>query len=123
MGIKMWKAFCDAFNCLPICGLIDEKIMCMHGGLSPEINNFDQIRKVVRPTDVPDTGLICDLLWADPEKDVQGWCENDRGVSFIFGPDVVQNFLRKHDLDLVCRAHQVVEDGLRVLREAAAHHS
>ena len=110
-NIKMWKAFCDCFNCLPVCAIVDEKIMCMHGGLSPEINNFDQIRKVVRPTDVPDTGLICDLLWADPEKDVQGWCENDRGVSFIFGPDVVQNFLRKQDLDLVCRAHQVVEDG------------
>ena len=110
-NIKMWKAFCDCFNCLPVCAIVDEKIMCMHGGLSPEINNFDQVRKIVRPTDVPDTGLICDLLWADPEKDVQGWCENDRGVSFIFGPDVVQNFLRKQDLDLVCRAHQVVEDG------------
>lgn len=110
-NIKMWKAFCDCFNCLPVCALVDEKILCMHGGLSPEINNFDQVRKIVRPTDVPDTGIICDLLWADPEKDVQGWCENDRGVSFIFGPDVVLSFLRKHDMDLVCRAHQVVEDG------------
>merc|ERR1711881_440460 len=113
-------AFCDCFNCLPICSIIDEKIICMHGGLSPEINNFDQIRKVVRPTDVPDTGLICDLLWADPEKDVQGWCENDRGVSFIFGPDVVQNFLRKHDLDLVCRAHQVVRTATSSSRSASS---
>jgi len=60
---------------------------------------------------VPDTGLLCDLLWADPEKDINGWAENDRGVSFTFGADVVQNFLRKHDMDLICRAHQVVEDG------------
>lgn len=65
----------------------------------------------MRPTDVPDTGLLCDLLWSDPEKDIQGWEENDRGVSFIFSSDIVSVFLKKHDLDLICRAHQVVEDG------------
>jgi len=110
-NIKLWKQFCDVFNCLPVCALVDEKIICMHGGLSPEITNMDQVRRLVRPTDVPDTGLICDLLWADPDKDIAGWAENDRGVSFIFGPDVVTSFLQKHDMDLVCRAHQVVEDG------------
>lgn len=56
-------------------------------------------------------GLLCDLLWSDPDKDVQGWSENDRGVSFTFGADVVSKFLNRHDLDLICRAHQVVEDG------------
>jgi len=110
-NIKLWKQFCDVFNCMPVCAMIDEKILCMHGGLSPEITNFDQVRSIARPTDVPDTGLICDFLWADPEKDISGWEENDRGVSFIFGPDVVTNFLQKHDMDLICRAHQVVEDG------------
>lgn len=47
------------------------------------------------------------MLWSDPDKDVQGWGENDRGVSFTFGPDIVSKFLAKHDLDLICRAHQV----------------
>jgi serine/threonine-protein phosphatase PP1 catalytic subunit len=41
----------------------------------------------------------------------QGWGENDRGVSFTFGADIVSKFLHRHDLDLICRAHQVVEDG------------
>ncbi|KAG5224086.1 serine/threonine-protein phosphatase PP1 isozyme [Salix suchowensis] len=36
---------------------------------------------------------------------------NDRGVSYTFGPDKVTEFLQKQDLDLICRAHQVVEDG------------
>ncbi|EWC74048.1 serine/threonine-protein phosphatase alpha-1 isoform [Plasmodium falciparum UGT5.1] len=53
-------------------------------------------------------GLLCDLLWSDPEKEINGWGENDRGVSFTFGQDVVHNFLRKHELDLICRAHQVI---------------
>lgn len=60
---------------------------------------------------IPDCGLLCDLLWSDPDKDITGWSENDRGVSFTFGPDVVSRFLQKHDMDLICRAHQVVEDG------------
>jgi serine/threonine-protein phosphatase PP1 catalytic subunit len=110
-SIRLWKTFTDCFNCLPVSAVCDNKILCMHGGLSPELSSLDQIKRVVRPTDVPDTGLLCDLLWSDPEKEISGWGENDRGVSFTFGPDVVQGFLRKHGLDLVCRAHQVVEDG------------
>lgn len=59
----------------------------------------------MRPIEVPDTGLLCDLLWSDPEKDISGWADNERGVSYIFGPDVIANFLKKNDMDLVCRAH------------------
>merc|ERR1712232_1492365 len=110
-GIKLWKTFTDCFNCLPCSAVIDEKIFCMHGGLSPELTSLDQVKRIVRPTDVPDTGLLCDLLWSDPDKEIDGWGESDRGVSFTFGEDLVTQFLHKHDLDLICRAHQVVEDG------------
>jgi len=108
---KIWKHFCDVFNCMPVSGVIDNKIMCMHGGLSPDLKQLDQVRRLERPTDVPDSGIICDLLWADPQKGIAGWEPNDRGVSWVFGPDVVSSFLARHDLDLVVRAHQVVEDG------------
>jgi serine/threonine-protein phosphatase PP1 catalytic subunit len=91
--------------------LIDEKILCMHGGLSPELKNLDQIKRIPRPCDVPDSGLLCDLLWSDPDGGTVGWGDNDRGVSYTFGADSVTEFLQRHDLDLVCRAHQVVEDG------------
>ncbi|KAL5991690.1 hypothetical protein ACLOJK_012599 [Asimina triloba] len=110
-NVRLWKVFTDCFNCLPVAALIDDKILCMHGGLSPDLNNLDQVKSISRPTDVPDTGLLCDLLWSDPGRDVQGWGMNDRGVSYTFGADKVSEFLQKHDLDLVCRAHQVVEDG------------
>ncbi|KAL9274244.1 Serine/threonine-protein phosphatase PP1-like protein, partial [Drosera capensis] len=110
-NVRLWKAFTDCFNCLPVAALIDDKILCMHGGLSPDLQNLDQIRNMQRPTDVPDAGLLCDLLWSDPSKDIKGWGPNDRGVSYTFGADIVAGFLDKHDLDLICRAHQVVEDG------------
>ena len=83
----------------------------MHGGLSPEIKTLKQILRIQRPTDIPDSGLLCDLLWSDPDRDVKGWGENDRGVSYTFGEDILAKFLKKQDLDLVCRAHKVVEDG------------
>eukprot|EP00041_Stephanoeca_diplocostata_P007039 m.97290 g.97290 ORF g.97290 m.97290 type:complete len:322 (-) comp16694_c0_seq1:89-1054(-) len=110
-SVKIWKTFTDCFNCLPVAAIIAEKIFCCHGGLSPDLQTMDQIKQLERPTDVPDTGLLCDLLWADPEKEVEQWGENDRGVSFTFGPGIVETFLAQHGLDLICRAHQVVEDG------------
>ena len=60
---------------------------------------------------MPDAGMMCDFLWADPEPHTKGWAESERGVSYTFGPDVVEKFLKQHDLDLLVRAHQVVEDG------------
>jgi len=110
-SIKLWKVFSDVFNCLPAAALVDEKILCMHGGLSPELHSLQQIAEIERPCDVPDVGLLCDLLWSDPDQNVSGWGDNDRGVSYVFGADVVCNFLEEQDLDLVVRAHQVVEDG------------
>ena len=110
-SIKLWKKFTDCFNCMPISALINDRILCMHGGLSPDLYSIDQIRKINRPIVVPDTGIVCDLLWSDPEKSVSGWGENERGVSYVFGSDIVTQFLEKQELDLVCRAHQVVEDG------------
>ena len=54
-NIKLWKTFTDCFNCLPIAAIIDEKIFTMHGGLSPDLNSMEQIRRVMRPTDVSPT--------------------------------------------------------------------
>ncbi|KAG5441815.1 GTP-binding nuclear protein gsp1/Ran [Clonorchis sinensis] len=110
-SIKLWKIFSDCFNCLPVAAIVGDKIFCCHGGLSPDLQNMDQIRQIIRPTDVPDTGLLCDLLWSDPNQDITGWIESNRNVSFHFGVDVVSKFLSRHDLDLICRAHEVVEDG------------
>ncbi|XP_072029769.1 serine/threonine-protein phosphatase PP1-gamma catalytic subunit B-like [Amphiura filiformis] len=110
-NIKLWKTFTDCFNCLPLAALVEGTIFCMHGGLSPDLSTVDQLRQIERPLDIPDHGLMCDLLWADPDEDITGWGENDRGVSYTFGGDVVRHFLKKNDLSLIVRAHQVVEDG------------
>ncbi|CAK5278690.1 unnamed protein product [Mycena citricolor] len=108
---KLWQTFGDCFNCFPIAAVIGNRIFSMHGGLSPLLRSMDQIRRIARPVEVPASGLLSDLLWSDPTHDHRGWSSNDRGAGKAFGPDVVTRFLKEHDLDLICRAHQVVEDG------------
>ena len=55
-NIKLWKIFTDCFNCLPVAALVDDRILCMHGGLSPDLQSIEQIKKIEKPTDVPDNG-------------------------------------------------------------------
>ena len=110
-NIRLWKSFTDLFNYLPVAALIDDKILCMHGGLSPDLKSIQNIQDISRPTDIPDQGLLCDLLWSDPDKEAVDYDENDRGVSVIFGEKVVTDFNKKNDLDLIIRAHQVVDNG------------
>ena len=55
-NIKMWKKFQDVFNVLPFAAIVDEKIFCVHAGLSPDLNSPEQIKRISRPTDVPDSG-------------------------------------------------------------------
>ncbi|KAI9767139.1 MAG: hypothetical protein M1840_005928 [Geoglossum simile] len=110
-NIKIWKTFVDTFNTLPIAAIVAGKIFCVHGGLSPSLSHMDDIRQIARPTDVPDYGLLNDLLWSDPADMEADWEANERGVSYCFGKKVIMEFLQRHDFDLVCRAHMVVEDG------------
>ena len=78
---------------------------------------MEQIRQILRPTDIPDSGLLTDLLWSDP-KDIQSdWVDNERGISYCFGRNVINEFLKKHDLELVCRSNMVVENGYELFNE------
>ena len=110
-NIKLWKSFVDLFNVLPIAALIDDKIFLVHGGLSPELKNVNQLKGIIRPTDIPEDGLLSDILWSDPDSTKEDWGPNERGVSFTFNEKTLAKFLEKNDLDLLCRAHQVVEEG------------
>ena len=110
-SIKLWKTFTECFNCLPVAAILDDKIICMHGGLGPDLDKIDRIRNIIRPTDVPERGLLCDLLRSDPDDSSNGFGSNERGVSVVFNSKIVQSFLKNNDLDLICRAHQVVEEG------------
>ena len=107
---NVWKLFTDLFNYLPISAIVDNKIFCLHGGLSPDIETIDEIRKLDRRRDVPSNGAMCDLLWSDPEERT-GWGVSPRGAGYIFGSDISQKFTQKNNLMMINRAHQLVTKG------------
>ena len=88
---NVWKIFTDLFDFLPLTALVEGKIFCMHGGLSPSIDRIDQLRDLDRMQEVPHEGAICDLLWSDPTEPDDprpGWRVSQRGAGYIFGADV-----------------------------------
>ena len=106
----VWKSFTELFNLLPLSAIVDNKIFCLHGGLSPEIKTIDQIRELDRKKDVPNTGPMCDLLWSDPEERT-GWGVSPRGAGYIFGSDISKKFINTNNLMIINRAHQLVMKG------------
>ena len=75
------------------------------------MSDLRQVANIHRPTDVPDDGLLTDLLWSDPDSSVKDWSLNDRGVSYTFSKKNIADFCSKFKFDLIIRGHMVVEDG------------
>ncbi|KAL4572083.1 hypothetical protein LXL04_018852 [Taraxacum kok-saghyz] len=114
-GIWAWQRFNQLFNNLPLSALIEDKIICMHGGIGRSIHLVDQIEKIERPITM-DAGsvVLMDLLWSDPTENdsVEGLRPNARGPGLVtFGPDRVTDFCRRNKLQLIIRAHECVMDG------------
>ena len=108
---SVFNAIEDIFDLLPFAALINEKIFCCHGGLSPLLNSMSQINEIERPTEIPADGLICDLVWSDPCTTAEKWSNSARQIGFGFGRKVLRDFINKFCLDLVVRAHEVVSEG------------
>jgi len=100
----VWRFCTNIFDYLALAAIIDNKIFCVHGGLSPSINSLDEIRSIERKQEVPHDGAMCDLMWSDPDES-QGWSVSPRGAGYLFGGDIVEKFNRENKIDLICRAH------------------
>ncbi|CCH58651.1 hypothetical protein TBLA_0A08610 [Henningerozyma blattae CBS 6284] len=109
---SVWRACCEVFDYLALGAVVDGRIFCVHGGLSPEICELDRARAIDRKQEVPHEGAMCDLLWSDPEQ-VRGWAVSPRGAGYLFGRSQVSAFLHTNGLDQVARAHQLVMEGYR----------
>lgn len=107
-----WKYCVEVFDYLNLAAVVDGKILCVHGGLSPQIRTIDQIQILERVQEIPHEGAYCDLMWSDPE-DISGWAVSPRGAGYLFGYKATNEFLQVNGLELVCRAHQLVMEGFK----------
>ncbi|KAK8146193.1 sporulation-induced protein [Beauveria asiatica] len=109
---SVWKACCHVFDFLVLAAIVDGEVLCVHGGLSPEIRTIDQIRVVARAQEIPHEGAFCDLVWSDPEE-VETWAISPRGAGWLFGDKVATEFNHVNGLKLIARAHQLVNEGYK----------
>ena len=84
-SVNVWRYCTEIFDFLPLAALIDETVFCVHGGLSPAIDTLDQINTIDRKVEVPHEGPMADLMWSDPEENVEGWGVSPRGAGYVFG--------------------------------------
>ena len=92
--------------------IVDGKVFCVHGGLSPGLRTIDQMQILERVQEVPHQGPYCDLMWSDPE-DVANWTVSPRGAGYLFGAKATREFCYTNGLSLICRAHQLVMEGYK----------
>jgi serine/threonine-protein phosphatase 6 catalytic subunit len=109
-----WKYCTEVFDYLTLACVIDGSILCVHGGLSPVISTLDQIRLLERNQEIPHEGPFCDLMWSDPE-DIETWGVSQRGAGWLFGSKVTSQFNHVNGLELICRAHQLVQEGYKYM--------
>ncbi|GAM85025.1 hypothetical protein ANO11243_030280 [Dothideomycetidae sp. 11243] len=109
---SVWKSCCQVFDFLALAAIVDGSVLCVHGGLSPEIRTLDQIRVVARAQEIPHEGAFCDLVWSDPEE-VDTWAVSPRGAGWLFGDKVATEFNHVNGLGLIARAHQLVNEGYK----------
>lgn len=107
----IWRSFMDLFDALPLAALTDSGIFCPHAGLSPSLDNMQDVNSLDRITEPPHEGPICDLLWSDPDEDKPGWGISPRGAGYIFGQDISEQFCHKNDVKFIARAHQLMMEG------------
>ncbi|CAE7764463.1 PPX2 [Symbiodinium sp. CCMP2456] len=111
-SVNVWRYCTEIFDYLALAALIEDRVFCVHGGLSPAINTLDDVRSIDRKQEVPHEGAMCDLMWSDPE-DLDGWGLSPRGAGYLFGADVVKGFNHTNGIELIGRAHQLVMDGYK----------
>ncbi|CEP63057.1 phosphoprotein phosphatase PP4 catalytic subunit PPH3 LALA0_S07e01442g [Lachancea lanzarotensis] len=109
---NVWRYCCEVFDYLSLGAIINGRVFCVHGGLSPDVTTINQIRAIDRKQEVPHEGAMCDLLWSDPDE-VSTWSLSPRGAGFLFGKNEVDQFLHTNDFELIARAHQLVMEGYK----------
>ncbi|KAG8223861.1 hypothetical protein J437_LFUL005424 [Ladona fulva] len=111
---QMAELFTEVYNWLPLAHCINKRVLVMHGGLfSRDDVTLDEIREIDRNRQPPEEGVMCELLWSDPQPQ-NGRAPSKRGVGVQFGPDVTEAFLALNGLDYVVRSHEVKAEGYEV---------
>ncbi|EAY22221.1 Ser/Thr protein phosphatase, putative [Trichomonas vaginalis G3] len=107
----IYVAFLNVFKQMPLAAVIEDKIFCVHGGISKKLNKISEIEKFEKPAAFSPNSVISDLVWSDPRANVERWAPSDRKVGQYFGWRVVNKFLQENKLQMIVRAHEACIHG------------
>lgn len=108
---SMYHLFVKSFNNIPLAAVVNDKIFCVHGGISPFLNTLKQINKIKRPLQIIGNPIVTDMLWSDPSPDIGTFKESPRGNGHLYGSDALSQFLEDNDLTTLIRAHEFTKNG------------
>jgi serine/threonine-protein phosphatase PP1 catalytic subunit len=111
LSVDAYCAFLGTFPWLPLACVLNAKIFCVHGGISPDLQTLEQLAFLRKPEQIPRRGLITDLVWSDPLATIDEFEPGIRGIAHVFGPSVVLKFLTKNSLELIVRSHEFCKEG------------
>ena len=111
-SLRVYNALNRAFEWMPIGARVGKDIFCVHGGISPQVSSFRQIRLTKRPIETYDNNIACDLLWSDPSNDTKDYLRSTRGNGVQFGVQAVRDFAKQFKLRHIIRGHQCVPKGI-----------
>jgi serine/threonine-protein phosphatase 4 catalytic subunit len=111
-SLNVYKECTQVFDFMTIAAVVDDRIFCVHGGLSPKLKQIDDLLAIDRKQEIPHTGLMCDIMWSDPEE-VKSWTYSTRGAGWLFGQEIVERFCQENKIELIARAHQLVLEGYK----------
>ena len=110
----------DSFDNFPLACIVNGRFIAVHGGISPELQNVEDLNLINRYKEPPKQGIFCDLLWSDPVDNDQGTCENVykfnevRGCSYYYGAEAATKFLERNNLLTIIRAHEAQIEGFKM---------
>lgn len=111
---SLWEEYNKVFAYLPIACTINQRIFCIHGGISPDFKSLNQIRDLKRPIySIEKDTMLYNVLWSDPHKN-NGFIESLRAKSCSYGTDVLMRFLNDNSLGILVRGHQCVTNGVEL---------
>jgi hypothetical protein len=83
--LEIYECFLEIFAELPLAAIIQKNIICVHGGLCPELKTIDQISHIKKPLNDFDDHIVCGLVWSDSSEEAKKFSENPSGEGYIFG--------------------------------------
>lgn len=127
-NLNLYDAMMTCFDCLPLAAILNDRFLCVHGGLSPDIQTIQDIASINRFREPPPGGAMCDLIWSDPmdEEEEEAspdalYLHNDlRGCSYVFSYTAVCQFLKNNNLLSIIRAHEAQDEGYRLYKKSFA---